>query len=427
MTDTTFVFKSTNISSPWLNDVNAVTYRCENMAALVALADTPNWVMTRGYYSAGDGGGAFFYYDSADIVTPANGGSVVVAAAGGRWKMIRIAELPNVKQFGATGDGVTVDYAAIVAAYAAFSDVYWPDGTYNLGANTWVTPAAGSAIGESRRGVKITRTGGDAIVKLGNDNFDFRMENLYFTGSGNTGIAVAGTGGSYPFYAIRLNLKFCDFAYELAYGINADMIYADISECTFGYYGTGAIPGTMVGIRSVTTGGLDTNLNVISNSIFHNCATAIYAEGGFNWKLTRLDVTVCALAFDIRDIRQLDIDTCWFEGNTGVNSLIRLDAGTVAPIVVVQNCHFTGNDAARIFQWASSLGINLEVKKNLIALGASGFVLYDNSTTATTLPADGSIAFWSNLVSGGDATNLLITSTDFRSGVVSPCLGAKED
>ena len=424
MTDTNFVYKSTNITYTWLNDVNTIVYKAASVAALRAMAYTPPWVMTRGYYAAGDGGGAIFWYDSTDTTSVDNGGSIIVSTNGARWKMLRTSELPNVKQFGAKGDGVTVDYAAIVAAYAAFSDLWWPNGTYNLGANTWTTPAAGSAIGESRRGVKLTRTGSAAIVKLGNDNFDFRMENLYFTGAGNTGIAVAGTGGSFPYYAIRLHLKYCDFAYELAYGINADLIYADISECTFGYYGTGAVPGTMVGIRSVTTGGLDTNLNNLRDLKFNNCATAIYAEGGFEWQLTCVDVSTSGIAIDIRDIRQLCIDTCWFEGNTGTDCVIKLDGGSVAPNVVVENSHFTSNAADEIFKWSSSLGVVLEVKKNFIALNANKYVLYDNATTSRVLPADGSIAFWGNNVSGGNAANKLLTSTDFRGGVVSPRLVA---
>lgn len=424
MADTLFIDQQTPVPAAWLNDINTAVYKAASIAALRAMTFTPPWVMTLGYYAPGDGGGNLFWYDASDNSTADNGGSVIVTAAGARWKMVKTSSLPNVKQFGAKGDGVTVDYTSIVNAYAAFGDVYWPNGTYNLGANTLTLPPAGSAIGQSRRGVMVTRTGSAAIFKLGNDNFDFRIENLYFTGSGNTGIAVAGTGGSFPFYAIRPHIKYCDFAYELAYGIDADLIYADISECTFGYYGTGVAPVTMVGVRSVTTGGLDTNLNELRDLKFNSCATALYIEGGFNWKLTNVDVSTSTVALDARDVRLLDIDNCWFEANTGTNQVIRLDGGSVAPRVVIQNSHFTNNAADRLLIWSSSLGIDLEMKKNFISLNASKYVLYDNATTAYTLPADGSIAFWGNFVTGGNASNKLQTTTDFRGGMVSPRLVA---
>lgn len=46
----------------------------------------------------------------------------------------------NVKDYGATGDGTTDDYAAILLAEAATPNggsMYWPDGVYNIGSNVW--------------------------------------------------------------------------------------------------------------------------------------------------------------------------------------------------------------------------------------------------------------------------------------------------
>ena len=45
----------------------------------------------------------------------------------------------NVKDFGAVGDGVTSDLAAIIAAYAASPRVLFPEGTYNMGTITGAT------------------------------------------------------------------------------------------------------------------------------------------------------------------------------------------------------------------------------------------------------------------------------------------------
>lgn len=45
----------------------------------------------------------------------------------------KMSEIVSVKDFGAVGDGVTNDKAAVVAAYAAHNHVRFPAGTYNMG------------------------------------------------------------------------------------------------------------------------------------------------------------------------------------------------------------------------------------------------------------------------------------------------------
>ena len=93
----------------------------DSIAALRLLDKTaaPQHAVVTGYYAAGDGGGGVYYLDAADTTTADNSGSVIVAADGARWKLTNTDAQFTAEQFGAVGDGVTNDQAAIQAALNA--------------------------------------------------------------------------------------------------------------------------------------------------------------------------------------------------------------------------------------------------------------------------------------------------------------------
>jgi hypothetical protein len=100
-------------------------------------ADVGHVALVAGRTEIGDGGGGLFVW-TADVDACDDGGTVVVpafvppAARTGAWK--RISDGPfNVKWFGARGDGVTIDTAAIDRALAALGPagtLYFPSGVY---------------------------------------------------------------------------------------------------------------------------------------------------------------------------------------------------------------------------------------------------------------------------------------------------------
>lgn len=109
-----------------------------SFAALKALAVPASSVtyLVRGSAAAGDGGAGLFFWNASDT-TADNGGTILAADAGGtgRWNRICDSGYVNVKWFGAKGDGVTDDTAAILAAINAVdatygATVYAPGGKY---------------------------------------------------------------------------------------------------------------------------------------------------------------------------------------------------------------------------------------------------------------------------------------------------------
>jgi hypothetical protein len=106
-------------------------------------------------------GGGLYRLDLSDTASTDNNGSVIVANDGGRWKLPLGAV--NVRQFGAKGDGVTNDTAAILAAVAALSTphnnvLYFPYGHYRT-SQTINVPTGSNTLCDP--GVVFQRFGAD--------------------------------------------------------------------------------------------------------------------------------------------------------------------------------------------------------------------------------------------------------------------------
>ena len=101
--------------------------------------------------------------------------------------------LVNVKTYGAVGDGTTDDRAAIQSAINSAKTVFFPAGTYRVGAALTVWDSYTALIGhESLPTIKVVGTGysGPAVSvqSAGNDINEFsRIENLKFVFDNNSG------------------------------------------------------------------------------------------------------------------------------------------------------------------------------------------------------------------------------------------------
>ena len=100
----------------------------------------------------------------------------------------RLADIVNVKDFGAVGNGVADDTAAVVAALASNNEVYFPAGTYRIGSNTTI---AASKMIRMNGGAAFTVPTGVTLTI--NASFEGNPNSHHFQGSGS----VVGLGEVY--------------------------------------------------------------------------------------------------------------------------------------------------------------------------------------------------------------------------------------
>lgn len=162
-------------------------------------------IVCDGYYARGDGGGGQFVWDSASTATAVAG--MVIGTGTGRW--IRIySGAANVRWFGAKGDAVTNDGAAIQSAMSTLpsgATLYFPPGTYlSNGAITRVSSI--SVVGDRATLLRGSTTG--ALLKIygevGTRIAHARVLGLTFDGA-DSGSIVYGSP-----YAYDLCVQYCD-------------------------------------------------------------------------------------------------------------------------------------------------------------------------------------------------------------------------
>lgn len=192
------------------------------IAALRALLKTGvGKAFVLGYYTAGDGGGGpYALISSTSSGYTDNGGSVIIANDGGVWVLCYTGPL-SAKQFGAKGDGVTIDWTALQNWINALPGKtgYLPSGTTGNGApflnNPYIInqplvmnsstggykivgdPVQWSATSGEVGGsiIKNTNTtGANAITVTAAQNGSIVLESFGILGSGTDGWGINATG-----------------------------------------------------------------------------------------------------------------------------------------------------------------------------------------------------------------------------------------
>ena len=103
------------------------------------------------------------------------------------------ARIVNVKSFGAKGDGVTNDSAAIQAALDACSAVFIPPGTYlcNVSVNCRVKVMGASSVSSILKPFNTALAAVTLVNATGDWSMSYLFEALGFSGTGRVGIGVA--------------------------------------------------------------------------------------------------------------------------------------------------------------------------------------------------------------------------------------------
>jgi hypothetical protein len=343
-------------------------------------------------------------------------------------RYIPVVEWPAIFNYTST----TNLYPYLQAAHSAESNLVYPDGLFNT-ASTLVVKTNGKVRAVNRRGTRLRITTAAPCLRTSPDSSDTVIENIRFMGvAGATGIDATPTGGSFPAYMIAPQIRNCDFDYDLAYGINADMIFAEIQYCTFGQQGAGAFPaagaGTMCAIRSAVSTVFYPNHNVVSHCRFRaggSTLPAVDLDGASAWTFQN-----CDFEFGGQVLRCTNgtasvkfLGSSWFESNVSSNGLFQF--GAMNSPAIFEGATFLGNTCSEIFRiTAAGMTDNarISVSYSTFVLSATGYVLLDQSAVSNTFPATDTFEWFDNSVSGGNALNKITTGSERRGGKSSPRL-----
>lgn len=285
----------------------------------------------------------------------------------------------NVKAYGAVGNGVADDTAAIQAAFNSGFNVYLPAGTY-LVSSSLVCPARYGWTLTGDRGLSILKCTADikTFTPPAGDLGQYGTVRGVFFQSSVTGQGV-GIGGTTASYIAHLLVTECDFSNSLRYGIDGDLINCDISLSKFGNVGIAAAGHVFKAIRSIgVLSGRETNMNRFTNNEFirGNDDYVVEFENGAHLVLEGNTFENNVPGFGViktNQVAQCYIRKNWFEANGAVACQKIIGTGTLRTVNVFESNHVNCGAAstACVIDHVSS--------------ATPGIALLDNTIIGTTI------------------------------------------
>lgn len=260
----------------------------------------------------------------------------------------------SVKNFGAVGDGVADDTAAIQLAMNTLHDIFVPAGTYKITA-ALVVPAnrfGFRIFGELRQSVLNATFAGEILqLSIGDLTKKYiKVETLVFTATGVGAGAATGIGGNANLaYVFSAEIVNCTFHGTLRYGIDFNPLLCTIHRCEFGTQigASGTFkPIRLKGTNSFASMSRITDCEISSGN--DDCAVEI----NFGFAIKMSGCTVESNATSVSAIKVIDtlgftFNKGWGEAN-GAVPLIKVMDGANAPVdarVVIDDNYLQGNGA----------------------------------------------------------------------------------
>jgi hypothetical protein len=266
------------------------------------------------------------------------------------------SQFVSVKAYGAVGDGVSDDTAAIQAAVNDAKSVFIPPGTYKITAPIVLSQNNFEISGVKGKSI-ILGSGGGSIQGYFRVATPFTAENgliqnLEFDSDDATK-ARWGIASPTGVYLSHLLIADCNFYGRLTAGIKGVLIGSHVYRCTFGVFGT-AGAATLKAIESIGAAPVNlTNINVIEQCWIKNCGTPqSNVEFQTGYELVFRDcimefVDPTAAVVLLSGILFPKFEGCWFEDaqgstDTGKSVIwVRQDGnGIFSEVLTVDNCLF---------------------------------------------------------------------------------------
>jgi hypothetical protein len=289
----------TVIASSWLNDVNTAVYT--TVPTLVSEVTTLNSEVTT--------------QSNATGVTYSEGGTGAITQT----VAAKLQQIISVKDFGAKGDGVTDDTAAIQAAINAAmtgtgANVYFPNGTYQVSSTLNIPNLVNGKSVFYGSGAVINSTFNGVLFN--NESLWVSFRDLTLSGPGKANANSIGVQGTmYDWYFENVSV------FNFAIGIRANGGSHLYLKCFFGSNGKCIWPSNFANIIS------------IDSCYFSSSDYGLYVPNNFGpgpvgyvaqVSIYNTAMEVCGTSVYSVGINRLIVDNSWFEQET-TGSLVLTD------------------------------------------------------------------------------------------------------